>query len=178
MEMSMKMFSVGEIRKEWIGQPDSYLIDYHYLCGFTLFIFLNRPSLYEIKEISAKSTFLISFSEYKNAGFFTLKFGDLPYGDCPFLPNLYEENLVFPNLPDEKGFPLNILLIDSSCGRLLNIRQVGLGHEFSCKVKDWSEKVMKKKLSRRDYDRSINECFSKYSPADMIKRSLASYYLP
>ena len=39
METSMKMFSVGEIRKEWIGQPDSYLIDYHYLCGFTLFIF-------------------------------------------------------------------------------------------------------------------------------------------
>ena len=156
---------------------DGYLLEWDENNGMMFFAILNKPSKEEIEEISrGGGRFEIGFTELRDCGFATVKFGSLPWGDCTFEPRLYPR-IDFPNyeaMPNI-GMTLHIILVDPSEGGLIKgIRMIGLGHNFSTKFVEWCEGKEKKRegWTAQKHDEAIREVHNMYSSKKLHELSL------
>ena len=172
---NFEMLSVGQVKSEWVGMQDGYLMEYNNYSGLTLFIFFQHPTPEEERQFRAEMECRLAFSEYKGVGFFCLKFGDLPWGDCAFSPNLYKVKPVFPILDEGKGYPLNVIFVDGAEGRIKEIRMIGLGNVFSNRFKEWCEESLQREMTRREYNRIVDECYEKHDTEHLMKKALFWY---
>ena len=160
MEFEADFFSIGERRPEWKMMADGCIMEYSECSGLTLWAFYQEPCQEEIHAFSCDSAFQITFTDVKGIGFFCVKFGELPWSDCPFCPNLYDHKPEFSPLPEGIGITLNVLLIDSATGELKAIRLIGLGAAFSQSFQNWCVQALKKR-----YRSSILRRRYRYRPA-------------
>lgn len=175
--MNVEALFVGMKRPSWKGKGDGYLMDYSSDSGLTLYVFFYHPSAAEKKALRPENKFKISFSSFYGIGFFSLKFGVLPWGDCAFSPSLYDVCPEFPDVGNGIGYALNVLFIDSSTGTLLMIRQIGLGSEFSQHFKDWCENSLKSPISREYYLSATNKVYQTFNSAELARHALFSWEL-
>lgn len=173
--MGFEFLQVGQARSEWRGLADGYIMEYNEVSGLTLFLFFRNPLPVEEKQIKAESPFKITFSDYRGVGFFCVKFGDLPWGDCAFSPNLYQTQPRFEAVEEGRGYALNIVLIDTETGSIKALRQIGLGNTFSRLFRDWCEESLRQQMNRDLYNRAINECYEQYNTEQLVRQAKFRY---
>ena len=165
-----ELFKVGMRRAEWMGIPDGMRLEWNDVSGLVLFVFYNNPSEEDMKDVSAGSRFEIAFKDIDGIGFFTIKFGDQPWADCCFSPNLYDPFPKFDKPEPGKTYALHIMLIDSAVGvgELKLLRSLSLGKEFAEHFRLWCLDSMKKNISRYYYDKVIKKVYDDYpTPEDL-----------
>lgn len=173
--MEFEYFNVGQKRSEWVGLADGYIMEYNSTSGLTLFVLFNHPMPQEESQIMAENLFKITFTDYKGVGFFGIKFGNLPWGDCAFSPNLYKEPPLFDEVKDGMGYALNIVLIDTETGTLKALRQIGLGNAFSKCFREWCLESLKQYISTEQYNKIVNECYEEYETQQLVKQKKFKY---
>ena len=173
--MSIDVLRVGLKRSEWVGEKDGYIMEYDNASGLILYAFFQRPTPEEMEQFDANKRMEITFMDYKGVGFFGLKFGLLPWGDCAFSPNLYDEKPVFEELEDGKGYPLNVVLIDGETGTIKAMRLIGLGNAFSKSFREWCEESLRRNMTRHWYMKTVEECYEEYEIRQLVKRAAFRY---
>lgn len=173
--MGFEFFNVGQSRSEWRGLKDGYIMEYNNISGLILYMFFKHPLPEEEAQIAADKLFKITFTDYKGVGFFGVKFGNLPWGDCAFSPNLYKDTPAFEELKNGKGYALNIVFIDTETGTLKALRQIGLGNNFSRLFRDWCLESLKRQMSKNWYDKTVDECYEEYDVKQLIKQAKFQY---
>ena len=158
----MEYLSVGQTRPEWRGFPDGYLMSYDTYNGMTLFFFLNRPSPAVLAELCTGRPFEIGLADIGKVGFFTLRFGALPWGDCAFAPCLYAPPAPIPQPAAGDGVPLNVVVVDSAPGGIVYLRKIILGHEFSVKFANWFANRMRAGLSAEQFRAVMAQTYARY----------------
>lgn len=166
--------SVGDVREEWKNGADGYIMEYSEDCGLSLHVFLNGVSPQEREQFATDKPFEIRFVVIKRILFFCLKFGNMDWADCAFSPNLYSPPPCFGKVAAGQGLALNILLIDSGAGELLNVRLIGLGHEFSESFQTWCKLSLEMELSRDEYMKRIDSVYSEHSTLDLVGMTSAA----
>lgn len=171
-------FKVGAVHSHFQTFDNSFLMEYTD-SGFVLYCRLSGGITHSEKQAyKADSSFDIVFTEKNSIGFFGVKFGNMPWSDCPFIPNLYNPVPVFNKLDDNKGYALNVVLIDSSKGEILGLRVVGLGHDFSVAIKEWCENALVNlKITREQYLKAVDVVYAQHTTVDLIAQPLASWKL-
>lgn len=121
----------------------------------------------ERKAVRTDQPIEFRFVEHNKVGFLCVKFAGMPWGDCPFHPALYREHGVAVEMRDlgkSGGLPLTIICADTATGEVLNLRLVGLGHDFSKKWLEWAEQQYNVPMPRIEYERRVTEVYRKASP--------------
>lgn len=172
--MKMESLSAGETKSEWRGIKDGYVIEYNSVSGLILYVFLKRPTPKEIEQLSVQNNFRIAFSEYKGVGFFCIKFGTLPWGDCAFSPNLYKTPPIFKKV-EEDGYILNVIFIDTETGTIKSLWHTALGINFTKLFREWCEESLKRQMSRNWYDKTVRECYEEYDRRQLVRRANFQY---
>ena len=172
MKNQWELFKVGMRRGEWMGTPDGMIMEWNDVSGLVLFVYYNNPRNREKEQLDAGKRFEIAFKDIDNVGFFAVKFGEQPWADCCFSPNLYPEKPKFDEPGPGKTYALHIMFIDSAVGELKGLRSIALGREFTEKFRQWCLQSLKKNVGRFYYNRVIDEAFKKYpTPAHMAKEA-------
>lgn len=170
-------FYCGMKKPEWRGLSDCMRLEWNDQSGFTLYLFWNKVSTAEIREVSTESDIDIRFLPINDISFFCFKFGNLPWADCPFSPHIYDEHPLFDKLISPLiGYSLSVFLIDTSNGELKYIRQIGLGHEFSNLIRVWAKKSLENKtISKEDYIAITNNVYQKYTSNELAEKATLRY---
>lgn len=166
----MDFFRVGMIKKEYIGLPDGLVMEWVNHAGLVLYVNYRCASRQEIKDVSAQSRFEIRFKDIGGIGFFSIKFGQQPWSDCCFSPNMYDEHPILNPLPEGQTYPPNIIFIDTLNGQVKTLRTIALGKEFAEYFRQWCINSLERKISRQYYNSVIDQTFLTYkTPADLAK---------
>ncbi|MBR1660104.1 MAG: hypothetical protein IJ705_07285 [Oscillospiraceae bacterium] len=158
----MEFLTLGQARPEWRGFPDGYLMSYDAHNGMTLFFFLNRPPENVLNQIRTGHAFEIALADVDKVGFFTLRFGALPWGDCAFSPCLYAPPRPIPAPAPGGGVALNVAVIDSGPGTVAYLRTIRLGYEFSVKFSNWFANRMRAGTTPEEFRRIVAETYARY----------------
>ena len=169
--MEMQHFYLGQRVPEWKTGIDGCVMEYQQVGGFTLLYMLKRPNILERRAFHTSEPFQIAFTSICDVGFFCVKFGNMEWSDCAFSPCIFEEPPVLEPVEQGKGYALNTMLIDSTNGEILNIRLIGLGHDFSQKLHEWFTEAQKKPLNREQYHKVVNMVFQRYTTQELVDRA-------
>lgn len=165
-----KQYEVGKVYPEWKLDRDGYILEYGEI-GFCLYALLAGVSNEERKQFDASKSFAVCVTTIADIAFFCFRFGNMPWADCPFSPSIYKDSgrtISYPLLDDKVGLALNVFLIDSSTGKLLHCRLIGLGHDFCVKWLEWARSVTNKPMSREEYSRRIDTVYQRYTTQDLV----------
>lgn len=163
-----ELLSVGMRRAEWLGLPDGMVMDWTDECGLSLVVYWNNPLEAELNAARAQSRFEIAFRDIDGVGFFGIKFGDLPWGDCAFSPNLYGTDLVFDEIEKGQSYALHIMVIDTARGELRVLRSLALGVEFAEKFRLWCLESLKRNIGKFSYNRIVDKVFNEYQTPESL----------
>ena len=72
-----------------------------------------------------------------------------------------------------------IVLIDTSNGELKYLRSLALGREFADYVRKWALQSLDKNISKRYYNKAVDEAYKKFPmPDDIAKNADIRWVLP
>lgn len=174
----MELVHVGMQRSEWKGCGDGYSMEYSPTEGLLFCAFFQNPRESEKMEFKPLNDFEIRFTDFEGIGFFSVKIGNLPWGDCAFTPNLYDCPPVFPEPEEGKGLAFNLLLIDSATGILQSIRVISLGEEFTAHFVEWCKESLRHNISRKYYDRVVKQVYQNHTPEELSRKMMYTYKVP
>lgn len=175
--MEIEHFCVGQRVKEWAIGIDGCVMEYNDVGGLTLMYFLKNPTPQECRAFEVSDAFKISFTSVLDIGFFCVKVGELEWSDCAFSPNIYDNTPAFEPVQFSQGYALNLILIDAEIGQIKSIRTIGLGHDFSCKFREWCIESRQKNISKERYQKVVNLTFSRYSTQELVDRAWIKWAL-
>jgi hypothetical protein len=144
--------------------------------GPVLFIMFERPTEKEIEAVRA-GKFIMKFYEHDNIVFMLFKFEGVPWIDAPYNINL-SPLFEFEQMSETQGFGLQIYLVDAATGILKVIRYVGLGHEFSVRLREAMEKQKAIPFNLDTYNFKINDIYKRYRPEDLAEFARWYYKTP
>ena len=104
--------------------------------------------------------------------FFLFKAGDIEWADAPFEPRLYESPMDYPEIVDSStGAALTLYIVDTSSGKLMGLRTIGLGNEFSNRLHASCREMNKVRLlTKEQYSKHVQEIYRRYPRSeDMLK---------
>lgn len=175
----MDFFFIGQRREEWATKSDSLRIEYD-TDGFTAYVMYNGIYPEEMKQFGDDQPIKFAFSEYKDIGFFCIRFGKMPWAEFPFTPKIYREFPDFGDLGKEEGYAFKVFLIESNTGTLKSMRILGLGHDFSMYIKSWAESQRNISMEApqqymKKYESVVRECHEKYSVEQLVLMARVKY---
>lgn len=165
----MYRYAVGEIIEEFKILQDSVKFDIHD-AGTILLIFLNKPTKKEIKNIKKGNLQFRMFVKDRII-FILSKFEGMDWMDAPYTAYLSKNLTKLSNIQDGEGYNCNIVLIDSSTGRLEALRLVAFSTNFSRKLKENIEEQIKNDFNIKEYDNKLRKIFKIYDTRDMVNYS-------
>ena len=167
--MQYQYIKVGQKREEWRGFPEGFLMSYDEYSGMTLYFFLDRPSEAMLREVRHGGAFEIALADIEKVGFFTIRFGALPVGDCAFDPSLYRSaRLPEPPGPGE-GLVLSVVVVDSAEGPVEYLRKIALGHDFSVKLVNWLHNRSRAGVAPEEFRSIIGRTYNTYGTAQLLE---------
>lgn len=166
----LEVITVGDIFPQFIGYPEGPQFDVSD-DEIVLRIFLDKPTIEEIKQIRYGKPFEMKAFEMKDVLYVLFKFGKLEWMDAPFNAHLsiYLSNPY--NLEDHNI--LNISLFDCSNGKLEGMRVIGLNENIRKQILKAMQGQLAKDFDYMEYGEQISEAYMKYSSKQMAK--LAPY---
>lgn len=143
--------------------------------GPMLLMFFDQPSNKEVDYIKS-GKFQTKFYEYEEVIFMLFKFGSLSWIDAPYSVHLSQPFEFAEELEQENiGLGLQIYLIDATTGILKAMRLIGLGHDYSLKLRDAILKQKGKAFDLDAYDFKISEIYKRYN-TDQLADFARWYY--
>lgn len=167
----MHLLATGDRIEKYRGVCDGVMFDMAD-DGGTLLVLFRNPSAEETEQIKKGK---LRFGLYIKEGiiFMLSKFGSLAWTDAPYHAALSKKLTRMENLAPSKGYGVVIVLIDTANGEVKALRQVGLGTEYSKKLREAIEKQRTELFSAGEYNRKLNETYTNYSTEDMVRFSEA-----
>lgn len=167
--MNLRQYKVGKPFEEginWYNEETRFDFDQS---GPILLIFLENPTVKEIEAIRAGEV-KIGFYEIDGIIFMLFKFEEIPWIDAPYSIHL-SGNTEPVNIEEDKGYGLQIFLIDANTGILKVIRLIGMGNEWSRRFREAILKQKNTKFDPYEYNQKIEKIYRTYSSrklAEMI----------
>ena len=144
--------------------PEGIGFDFNQGGGFLKIVF-DCPLDSEIKEMM-EGKIKLGLLEDEGIIFFFIKFGKLAWMDAPYNVNL-SQSFEFMELTDEnKGYAVQIVLIDGMTGIVKALKLIELPHEMSKRFKELVEK--QRKTPTINYDVILNQLYSRYDTDDLL----------
>lgn len=135
--------------------------------GPILLIFFDRPTEKEVESIRS-GKFIMKFYDTDNIIFMLFKFRSLNWIDAPYNIHL-SPSFTFEPMSETQGFGLQIYLVDAATGILKVIRYIGLGHEFSIRLRDAILSQKSRPFDEGIYNFKINDIYKRYRPEDLAE---------
>lgn len=165
----MFKIAVGDKIKEFIKNDEGAVFDMADDGGI-LIIFFNNPTVQEIEQIRYGNLRFGMFTK-ENIIFILVKFGTLEWIDCPYHVKLSQNLTNIYDIEHGQGYGLAIIFANSLNGEVKALRQVGLGHEYSKRLKENIEEQQEEKFNIVEYDKKLNEIMNTYCTRDMVNYS-------
>lgn len=175
--MEVEYLCLGQRIPEWKTGVDGCVMEYQQVSGLTLLYMLKKPNIMERRAFNSSQPFQIAFTSILDVGFFCIKVGNMEWSDCAFSPCIYDEHPILEPLEPGKGYALNMLLIDSANGEIMDIRMIGLGHEFCKKFREWFMEAQTKLISREQYQKTVNMVMRRYTTQELVNRAWIKWSL-
>lgn len=167
--MELEVLSLGQHRPEWVTFSNAFILEYDQSTGFILNCFFNDISPIELKAFDVSSPLEIRMKEIQDTLFFCFKFGGMPWGDCSFSPTLYKPVPTFNEIPQNEGYALTILVIDSLYGELKYIRVLALNHDFSIAVLENCKSKIANPITPAEHKRIVEKVYATYSSEQLAE---------
>lgn len=131
---------------------------------FVLYVLKSGWDFETLKQFAPDADMRVHWTDICGMGFLCVKFGNMPWGDCPFHPGMLKtdrENLVFSEAGEYKGIILNVVCADSKTGEVMQIRRAELARQFSAGWVKWLNKALEDEEA--DYAGKIAAVYESYS---------------
>ena len=177
--MNIAEYTVGKTYPKFKGEPDGYRLEFDGN-GLWLYVLMRGWSESERKAFSVNQPIAFHFSQMNGVGFLCVKFGTMPWGDCPFHPALYREHGIAMENRDfgeHEGIPLTVVGADTATGKVLILRLVGLGNHFSKEWMEWAVRHYNDDMSKADYQRRVDEVYRAFTSDALAAISPCRWYL-
>lgn len=135
----------------------------------------ESPTQKEINALQSGNRFDLWLSVISNVLFVTAKAADLSIVDAPFAPQLARGEL--PEVGDDEGYLLTVLLIDAAANTIKAIRAIGLSHEFSVVLYGEIERVMALPFSEKAFMQKQYILSSIYCSENIARVAIAGFRL-
>lgn len=148
--------------------------------GLTLFALFRNWKAEELRQFYTDKPVMFRWTEIAGVGFLCAKFGEMPWCECPFHPAIYKQQgrrLSFPAISEYVGMALTVICADAETGEVLNIRLIGLGHDFSVVWQDWAVSAYERDISKADYENRVSTVFQHYTTEEIVQMATLSYTL-
>lgn len=171
--------SVGSRYPFLMTRQDGCILEYgeH---GLTLFALFNNWKAIELQQFYTDKPVVFRWAELGGVGFLCAKFGDMPWCECPFHPAIYKQQgrkFAFPAIGEYAGLAVTVICADAETGEVLNIRLIGLGHDFSVAWQDWAVAAYEKDMTMEEYQNRVNTVFQHYTTEQIMQMGTLSYVL-
>jgi hypothetical protein len=173
-------FALDQILPEYIGHSDACIFDLSDSCAH-LVVLLKSPTQPEKKQLCS-GKFEIRYTTFAGNDtadetdivvtiWFTFKFGSMAYMDASFTPHLCKK------LTDQSRISnacknLEILMIDTSTGKIFNIWTIVLSDEFARSLASRVKHILTETGYKETlYNALVNGIMSKYIPSQIADMS-------
>lgn len=168
----IKSYEVGRSYEEFKGRAEGAVFDMDD-SGAVLLVYFNRPTANEIDQFKENKRIEIRFVPINDFIVLTCKIGDLNWMDMPYTPHK-SKHLTHLEIPEEGyGISLTLILIDTSSGKIENLRLLGLSTDFSRKLMGAIMEEKMKDFDDNNFNRNINCLLNKYTTKEFVKMSTA-----
>lgn len=135
--------------------------------GFLLVYNYNSPTPGEIAAFQAGTACEFRFVRVGGVLFLLSKLGALPWNDSPFALQLARTPSL-PDVPEGKGYAVTLLLLDNKTQIVRGLRLVGLGTQFSRKLRAEISEDVGKPMLREEYLARVAAVQSMYTTSALV----------
>jgi hypothetical protein len=164
----MQKLEVGQPFKKGLKRiPEGIVFGFDQGAAFLRIVF-DSPLDSEIKEIT-QGKIKLGLLEEDGIIFIFIKFGELPWMDAPYNVEFSQPFKLEGLIDENKGYEVQIVLIDGITGIVQALKYIELPHEMSKRFKELVEKQRKTQI--QDYDRVLNRIYSKYETDALVEEA-------
>lgn len=161
----MQKLEVGKPFQEGLKQIHEVTVfDFNQTGGFLKIVF-DSPLDSEIKEIK-QGKIKLGLLEKEGIIFFLIKFGGLSWMDVPYYVGLSQPYELEELTDENKGYVVQIVLIDGMTGIVKALNLIGLTHGMSKLFKELVEKQREAQI--KDYYAVLSQIYSRYRTDDLL----------
>ena len=168
----MEELRVGEVYSPVSFRQEGTFFDYN--GSFALIYNYYRPTADEISEVKAGKPFEIRIVTINGILFILSKAGNQPWQDAPFTPH-YAKCKEYPVPEVNNGFSLMFIMTDAASGRIQSLRMIGLGHDFSKKLREVIMEKLDQPFDNDEYNAKISSVYRAYTTEDLLRFSIARF---
>ena len=162
----MEMFAVGK-PAPWLNlSKEGAYFDLDG-SGFLLVYNYNSPTPGEIAAFQAGTACEFRFVRVGGVLFVLSKLGSLPWNDSPFALQL-ARNPSLPDVPEGKGYAVTMVLLDNKTQIVRGLRLVGLGTQFSKKLRAEMLEDVGKPMLQEEYFARVAAVQSMYTTSALV----------
>lgn len=172
--MNFKTYEVGKSYENAFGHQEGVYFDMSD-SGAVLIVYFYEPTKEEVEQFSSQKNFELKCTVLSEVILLTCKIGNLNWMDAPYHPRL-SSNLSkyeFPN--DGQGLSIQLMLFDTSSGKLMSNRLIGTSTEFTRKLFGNVMELCMKPFDKNVYALKLNNLYSKYSTKDFVNMASFSF---
>ena len=165
--------SIGDPYLRVAGRPEGVTFDINYPY-IELVYHIERPTEKELSQVGHQNAFEIRAVELNDIIIITSKAGSLMWMDAPFNPRL--ENFKLDEI--ERGtqcYGLFFFVTDAPEGIIRHMRFLGLGNEFSRKLRALAYENREKDIPQPIFDRKLQEVYANYPTEKIAEMSAIRY---
>lgn len=162
----MEMFGVGK-PAPWLNLHKEGAYFDRDGSGFLLVYNYNSPTPGEIAAFQAGTACEFRFVRVGGVLFLLSKLGPLPWNDSPFALQLARTPSL-PEITEGKGYAVTLLLLDNKTQIVRGLRLVGLGTQFSRKLRAEISEDVGKPMLREEYLARVAAVQSMYTTSALV----------
>nr|MBQ4454409.1 hypothetical protein [Clostridia bacterium] len=169
---NMESLKVGDVYAPMAYRQEGTFFDYN--GSFTLFYNYYRPTADEVADVKADKPFEIRIVTIGGVLLILSKAGNQPWQDAPFNPH-FAKVKEYPVPSGTLGYSLLFMMTDAASGRIQSLRLIGLGHDFSTKLREVIMESLKQPFDNDEYHARIDKVYRTYSTEDLLRYSIARF---
>lgn len=143
--------------------------------AFYLVFDYASPTKEELKITDPTTPLEIRYKTVDNILFFIARADGLPEIDAPFAPMYHSNTFAIAPVPKNMGYMLNVIMRDTTTGKIVGQRIIGLGHNFSTDIYNTILKLLKIPFNVDKYNRTLQKVYSRYTTRQLWDTADAAY---
>lgn len=156
--MSEIVFAKGSVLEQFIGSPSSMMFDN--IDGVAYLIVHVSPEWLDKMKLGGQYEF--ACGQVEDTVFICAKWGGNNWSSMPYSPHLANGEFLDEYEPG-LGMPLNVILVNTQNGEIIDIDMMTLSNEFSNSLSNICKKLRKKEFDRAKYSNTINKVYERYA---------------
>jgi len=171
----MEKLVLGGVYHRVADKPEGVFFDIQYP-HIELIYNISLPTGEEIDQTGEGHQFDMRVAEVNGLLFVMTKFGDLHWQDAPYNPQLGNSEL--DELTDDtQGYLIQFFMTEVGSGVIRRMRMLGLGHDFSKKLRAMVYANKAQNIPLEEYDRRLQRIYASYPTKALVDASTIRYRL-